>query len=264
MDSDRENSENEFGYINFSIHISKRTCIRITTFTFQRIRIQTFQITTYHYPSPCPIKNKSIFFWQNSPSFAVQTRSIEQFKSKPQTLKLLRTTPLSTLPNTGSTVGEERKAPQSPAKSFAAGRARTAAMPPGQLHRRAASAWGGDRACADADEVVMVRRSAVAPCVTCGLCGGILRDATTVSECLHSCELLAHFLLSTIARVRQRLGHCARVPPCVEMGTPPPICACVFFVPSPVTNKIVLDYIVIRRFLLPIWTSVVGEGVHNC
>ncbi|RLM86922.1 median body protein-like [Panicum miliaceum] len=42
----------------------------------------------------------------------------------------------------------------------------------------------------DADEAAMVGRSSIAPCVTCGLCGGILRDATTVSECLHSCELL--------------------------------------------------------------------------
>ncbi|CAL5091041.1 unnamed protein product [Urochloa decumbens] len=57
-------------------------------------------------------------------------------------------------------------------------------MPPGQLLPRAAPAGAGGFA--DADEVVMVRRSAVAACVTCGLCGGILRDATTVSECLHS------------------------------------------------------------------------------
>nr|XP_034579115.1 plectin-like isoform X2 [Setaria viridis] len=57
-------------------------------------------------------------------------------------------------------------------------------MPPEQLLPRDASAGGGDRA--EAGEVVMVRRSAVVPCVTCGLCGRILRDATTVSECLHS------------------------------------------------------------------------------
>ncbi|CAL5066766.1 unnamed protein product [Urochloa decumbens] len=57
-------------------------------------------------------------------------------------------------------------------------------MPPGQLLPRAASAGAGGLA--DADEVVMVRRSAVARCLTCGLCGGTLRDATTVSECLHS------------------------------------------------------------------------------
>nr|XP_034580668.1 tripartite motif-containing protein 30A-like [Setaria viridis] len=36
------------------------------------------------------------------------------------------------------------------------------------------------------DEAAVVRRSTIAPCVTCGLCGSILRDATTVSECLHS------------------------------------------------------------------------------
>ncbi|KAG2632096.1 polycomb group RING finger protein 1-like isoform X1 [Panicum virgatum] len=38
----------------------------------------------------------------------------------------------------------------------------------------------------DIDDEATVRRSSIAPCVTCGLCGGILRDATTVSECLHS------------------------------------------------------------------------------
>ncbi|CAN6197084.1 unnamed protein product [Urochloa humidicola] len=58
-------------------------------------------------------------------------------------------------------------------------------MAPGQLLPCAASAGAGG-GCDDAGEVVMVRRSAVAACVTCGLCGGILRDATTVSECLHS------------------------------------------------------------------------------
>ncbi|CAN6209500.1 unnamed protein product [Urochloa humidicola] len=59
-------------------------------------------------------------------------------------------------------------------------------MPPGQLLLRAASAGPGGFSGPDAREVVMVRRSAVARCLTCGLCGGILRDATTVSECLHS------------------------------------------------------------------------------
>ncbi|KAK3124623.1 hypothetical protein QOZ80_7BG0589550 [Eleusine coracana subsp. coracana] len=50
--------------------------------------------------------------------------------------------------------------------------------------RPAASADSGESL--DGGEVTMVRRSRVAPCITCGLCGGILRDATTVSECLHS------------------------------------------------------------------------------
>nr|CAB3452137.1 unnamed protein product [Digitaria exilis] len=30
----------------------------------------------------------------------------------------------------------------------------------------------------------LVRRSDVAPCLTCGICGGLLRDATAISECL--------------------------------------------------------------------------------
>ncbi|KAL6880101.1 hypothetical protein ACP4OV_011666 [Aristida adscensionis] len=52
---------------------------------------------------------------------------------------------------------------------------------------RATAARSGE--CGDAAASVRVRRSSVAPCVTCGLCGGLLRDATTISECLHSCEL---------------------------------------------------------------------------
>ena len=46
----------------------------------------------------------------------------------------------------------------------------------------------------DIDDEATVRRSSIAPCVTCGLCGGILRDAITVSECLHSCKLLRQLL----------------------------------------------------------------------
>ncbi|WVZ62155.1 hypothetical protein U9M48_011935 [Paspalum notatum var. saurae] len=58
-------------------------------------------------------------------------------------------------------------------------RSRSAAAHPELLSVR-----GGERA--GVDEVAMVRRSSIAPCVCCGLCGGPLRDATTASECLHS------------------------------------------------------------------------------
>lgn len=36
--------------------------------------------------------------------------------------------------------------------------------------------------------VVMVRRELLARCMTCPLCNRLLRDATTISECLHTCE----------------------------------------------------------------------------
>jgi hypothetical protein len=94
-------------------------------------------------------------------------------------------------------------------------------MPPEQLLPSAASAEGGDRA--EAGEVLMVRRSAVAACVTCGLCGGILRDPTTVSKCLHSCELLVRFLSVHHPSRAQSVSRC------VEMGGAPLICACVCF-----------------------------------
>nr|CAB3497852.1 unnamed protein product [Digitaria exilis] len=31
-------------------------------------------------------------------------------------------------------------------------------------------------------------RSAFAACLTCPLCGRLLRDAATITECLHTCE----------------------------------------------------------------------------
>lgn len=36
--------------------------------------------------------------------------------------------------------------------------------------------------------VVMVKRDLLARCMTCPLCRRLLRDATTISECLHTCE----------------------------------------------------------------------------
>ncbi|CAN6292216.1 unnamed protein product [Urochloa humidicola] len=47
-----------------------------------------------------------------------------------------------------------------------------------------------------ADPQVMVRRSRIAPCVTCGLCGGFLRDAAVIPDCLHPCKLRLHHLPS--------------------------------------------------------------------
>ncbi|KAF8692207.1 hypothetical protein HU200_039810 [Digitaria exilis] len=45
----------------------------------------------------------------------------------------------------------------------------------------------------DGGAVVMVKRELLARCMTCPLCRRLLRDATTISECLHTCE---SFLLS--------------------------------------------------------------------
>jgi hypothetical protein len=38
--------------------------------------------------------------------------------------------------------------------------------------------------------VVKVRRETIEACMTCPLCNKLLRDATTISECLHTCQSL--------------------------------------------------------------------------
>lgn len=48
---------------------------------------------------------------------------------------------------------------------------------------------GDGDSCGITDKEVMVRRSTIAPCVSCVLCGGLLCDATTIPDCLHSCKL---------------------------------------------------------------------------
>ncbi|PVH63548.1 hypothetical protein PAHAL_2G052800 [Panicum hallii] len=60
----------------------------------------------------------------------------------------------------------------------------TALLPPGPPPRRTSArrARGGGRAGAATE--ALVRRSVVEPCVTCGICGGLIRDATAFSECL--------------------------------------------------------------------------------
>ncbi|KAJ0904434.1 putative E3 ubiquitin-protein ligase/polycomb group RING finger protein [Helianthus annuus] len=39
-----------------------------------------------------------------------------------------------------------------------------------------------------ANQVVKLRRKELAACMTCPICNKLLRDATTVPECLHTCE----------------------------------------------------------------------------
>jgi E3 ubiquitin-protein ligase DRIP len=45
---------------------------------------------------------------------------------------------------------------------------------------------GGRRGAAAA--AVMVKRELLVRCMTCPLCRRLLREATTISECLHTCE----------------------------------------------------------------------------
>jgi E3 ubiquitin-protein ligase DRIP len=51
----------------------------------------------------------------------------------------------------------------------------------GEVRRRGAAA--GDGAA-----VVMVKRELLVRCMTCPLCRRLLREAATISECLHTCE----------------------------------------------------------------------------
>lgn len=37
-------------------------------------------------------------------------------------------------------------------------------------------------------QVVKVKRKLLVACMTCPICHKLLRDATTISECLHTCE----------------------------------------------------------------------------
>ncbi|KAL5209981.1 hypothetical protein ABZP36_005604 [Zizania latifolia] len=50
----------------------------------------------------------------------------------------------------------------------------------------AAPGGGGGRGGGEGRDVVMAKRASLAACLTCLLCGRLLRDATTISECLHT------------------------------------------------------------------------------
>jgi E3 ubiquitin-protein ligase DRIP len=43
-------------------------------------------------------------------------------------------------------------------------------------------------AAGDGAAVVMVKRELLVRCMTCPLCRRLLHEATTISECLHTCE----------------------------------------------------------------------------
>lgn len=42
------------------------------------------------------------------------------------------------------------------------------------------------------NQLVKVKRDVIAACMTCPLCHNLFRDATTISECLHTCEFLVN------------------------------------------------------------------------
>ena len=44
------------------------------------------------------------------------------------------------------------------------------------------------------NQVVKVKRERIAACITCPLCHKLFRDATTISECLHTCKSLSLYL----------------------------------------------------------------------
>ncbi|KAB5557517.1 hypothetical protein DKX38_008426 [Salix brachista] len=50
-------------------------------------------------------------------------------------------------------------------------------------------------------QVVKVRRETIEACMTCPLCNKLLRDATTISECLHTCQSLLYPFDCSIALI---------------------------------------------------------------
>jgi hypothetical protein len=79
---------------------------------------------------------------------------------------------------------------------------------------------------------VMVKRGLLAACMTCPICNRLLRDATTISECLHTCEFPRLLLLCSrsasacrhdsvsSAQRRSRVPDLTR--PAATYGTQPP------------------------------------------
>lgn len=56
-----------------------------------------------------------------------------------------------------------------------------------------------EREMASNNLVVKVKRETIAACMTCPICNTLLRDATTISECLHTCKSFqTHFFLIII------------------------------------------------------------------
>ncbi|ONM51760.1 E3 ubiquitin protein ligase DRIP2 [Zea mays] len=75
-------------------------------------------------------------------------------------------------------------AQQASASSTAGPRPKSTAILQSDQPPRAAAAREGGRGGTGPES--LVRGSVVAPCVSCGICGGLLRDATAFTECLHA------------------------------------------------------------------------------
>lgn len=56
--------------------------------------------------------------------------------------------------------------------------------------------WGESETMAN--QVVKAKREAIAACMTCPLCNKLFREATTISECLHTCESFKFRILSLL------------------------------------------------------------------
>jgi hypothetical protein len=85
-----------------------------------------------------------------------------------------------------------RGRPSAPAPADAARPDSAALLPPGPPPRGTYARRGrgrGRAGAAAADAQVPVPRSTVVRPLTCGICSDILRDATTITECLHVCKL---------------------------------------------------------------------------
>lgn len=51
-------------------------------------------------------------------------------------------------------------------------------------------------------QVVKVRREALAPCMTCPLCHKLFREATTIIECLHTCDCFSSLFVLIWFRIQ--------------------------------------------------------------
>jgi hypothetical protein len=86
----------------------------------------------------------------------------------------------------GEPGGEKpRNRPYGASRALPAGGMESAVLACEATGSAAAPGAGGDGGVGD---VVRLKRSALAACLTCPLCDRLLRDAATITECLHTCE----------------------------------------------------------------------------
>ena len=86
----------------------------------------------------------------------------------------------------GEDHGERRAATTASARGRK--RRRRGGGPSSYFSTSSSSSRSPSAAAAGTRGVVMVKRDLLARCMTCPLCRRLLRDATTISECLHTCE----------------------------------------------------------------------------